>query len=203
MPLLSNKIKEGGFAKAATGSGGGNYLNPSSIADGEKVRITFLGDDSIDGYECWVDGPEGKRLALRFADEPTSSDIEERAAELGGKVTDDTVAKRFMAFAVWNFELEKIQVFQFTQQSLATPLINYLSDEEIETEPHLYDFVISKTKVGPMPIDVRYGVSAMPGRRRKDNFDKQITAAWDKAKEAGFDLQVLLAGGDPFKGLGF
>ena len=198
MPLLSKSIKEGGFAKA-TGSGGGNYLNPSSISDGEKVRITLLGDDSIDGYECWVDGPE-KRLALRFADEPTSSDIEERAAEVGGKITEDTVARRFMAFAVWNYELEKIQVFQFSQQSLATPLVNYLSDEEIEAEPQSYDFVISATGQGR---DKRYSVAAMPGRRRKDNFEKQISAEWKKVTEAGFDLQVMLAGGDPFKGLGF
>lgn len=75
-----------------------------------------------------------------------------------------------------------------------------MSDEEIEAEPQSYDFVISATGQGR---DKRYSVAAMPGRRRKDNFEKQIAAEWSKVTEAGFDLQVMLAGGDPFKGLGF
>ena len=82
MPLLSKELKENGFAKASTG--GGAYLNPSQINEGDKCRITFLGDDSITGYEVWVEGPE-KNISLRFKDEPTRSDIEERCSEVGGK----------------------------------------------------------------------------------------------------------------------
>ena len=198
MPLLSKAIKDNGFAKA--GAGGGKYLNPSSIGEGDKVRITILGEDSATGYECWCDGPEGKRVKIAFADEPSRSDIEERAAELKCKVTDETVAKRFMAFAVWNYESEALQVFQFSQASLATPLINYLSDEEIEAEPSLYDFVISATGQGR---DKRYNVAAMPDRRRKENVDKVITAAWDAAQTDGFAITALTTGGDPFTGTPF
>ena len=47
MPLLSQRIRsEGGFAKS---SGSGQYLNPSSIGEGEKLRITILGDESLGG----------------------------------------------------------------------------------------------------------------------------------------------------------
>ena len=201
MPLLSKAIKDQGFAKA--GSGGGNYLNPGSISPGDKTRITFLGDDSATGYECWADGPEGKRVKLTFADEPSRSDLEERAAEMKAKLPGDAVAKRFMAFAVWNYELDKIQVFQFNQTSLANPIINYLSDDEIEAETTLYDFVITKIKTGSEARDVRYEVGVMPGRRRKEDVNKVISAAWDAAVNEGFDITALTTGGDPFKGVPF
>ena len=193
MPLLSKELKETGFAKA---SGGGNYLNPSSVAEGDKLRFTILGDDSLVGHQCWVDGPEGKGLAIRFKDEPSASDIEERAAELGGKVRPETEARKFMAFAIFNYDAAKVQVFQFTQTSIATPLIAYLSDEEIEQEPHLYDFVLSATGTGK---DKRYSVTALPGRRRKADQNSKIEGAWGEATGEGFDLSRLLSGADPFK----
>ena len=78
---------------------------------------------------------------------------------------------------------QKIQIFQFTQSSIATPLIAYLSDEEIEQEPHLYDFVLSATGTGK---DKRYSVASLPGRRRKENIDGPIKAAWKKAALTGW-----------------
>ena len=51
--------------------------------------------------------------------------------------------------------------------------------------------------------DKRYGALAVPGRRRKAADDKKISEAWEAVVEKGFDLSVLLSGGDPFKGLGF
>ena len=197
MPLLPTAVKDHGFTKSA---GSDNYLNPSKVGEGDKLRFTILGDDSLVGYQCWVDGPGGKKIALRFSNEPTRSDIEERASEQDATVPDDCDPRKFMAFAVWNYDLEKIQIFQFTQSSIATPLIAYLSDEEIEAEPHLYDFVLSATGSGK---DKRYSVASLPGRRRKENIDGPITVAWNKAKGAGFKLDVMLAGGDPFKGMPF
>ena len=200
MPLLTKALKDNGFAKA--GGGGGNYLNPGQITPGEKLRITLLGDDSATGFECWADGPE-KGVKLVFADEPSRSDLEERAKELKATLRDDAAAKKFLAFAVWNYDLDKVQVFQFTQAGIANPLVNYLSDEEIEAEPHLYDFVLTKTKTGPEPRDVKYEVACLPGRRRKADIDKQITAAWDEVVGEGFDITCLRTGGDPWKGTHF
>ena len=202
MPLLSKELKENGFSKASAIND--RYLNPSQINEGDKCRVTFLGDDSAIGYEVWVDGPE-KNISLRFKDEPTRSDIEERCSEAGGKFKrnaetgeEEVLVKRFMVFAVWNYQTETVQVFQFSQSSLATPIISYLSDEEIEAEPHLYDFVISKTKVGPLPRDVRYEVAALPGRRRKADVNKQVETAWKKVTDESFNLQAVISGGDPF-----
>jgi len=201
MPLLSSSVKDAYNARKAKSTGGGSYLNPSSISDGEKTRITFLGEDSLAGFEAWVSSRDGsKRIPLRFGQEPTRSDLEERAAEEGGVVDAETVAKPFYCFAVWNYDAEAVQVFQFSQQSLAGPIIDALSDEEVEAESHLFDFVISASGTGR---DKRYGALAVPGRRRKPADDKKISEAWEAVVEKGFDLSVLLSGGDPFKGVGF
>ena len=192
MPLLSKELKESGFSKA---SGGGNYLNPGRVSEGDKLRFTILGDDSVVGHQVFIDGPE-KPMALKFRDEPSASDIEERAAEVGGRVRKDEEVKKFLAFAIWNYEDEKVQLFQFSQASIATPLIAYLSDEEIEAETELYDFVLSATGSGK---EKRYNVTALPGRRRKADVNKQVEAAWGEAMGEGFDLTRLFSGADPFK----
>ena len=202
MPLLTKALKDGGFSKAAeTG-----FLNPSSVKEGDEIRFTILGDESSTGYELWMDSSElgqnglPKGVKTRFTDEPSAADMAERAAELGGKVRADSKAKQFMAFAIWNYELEKIQVFEFSQQSIANPLIATLSDEEVEAEPQLTDFKISATGSG---LEKRYQVVSLAGRRRKPAIDAPITEAWNKVVKAGFDISVLVSGGDPFKGKPF
>ena len=202
MPLLTKQLIEGGFSKASeTG-----FLNPSSIKEGDEIRFTILGDDSSTGYELWMDGSELKEngtpkgVKTRFKDEPSPADITERASELGGKVRADSKPKQFMAFAVWNYEIEKIQVFEFSQQSIANPLIAALSDEEVEAEPHLTDFKISASGSG---LEKRYQVVSLAGRRRKAAIDAPITEAWKAAQADGFDISVLVSGGDPFKGSHF
>ena len=211
MPLLNNAMKAGGFS---SGGGGGNYLSLKAIDGKNKTRFTILGDESLAGYECWVDGPNGKGMPIRFADEPSPSDIEHRCSELKAQVrgpehNNPTTSKRFMAFAVWNYnastddkgnDVGKVQVLQFTQAGIGTPLIAYLSDEEIEAEPSTFDFVLSAT-VGAMPQDKRFQVAALPGRRRKPEVNAEIEESWDDAVATGFNLQRLLTNGDPFKAL--
>ena len=196
MPLLTTTIKENGFSKA---SGGTGFFNPSSVKEGDEVRFTILGDESSTGYELWLDGPE-KGIKTRFTDEPSQAEMQERASELGGKLRPDAKAKQFMAFAIWNYESEKVQVFEFSQQSIANPLIAALSDEEVEAEPHLTDFKISASGSG---LEKRYQVVTLPGRRRKPNLDAPISEAWGQTVKAGFDISVLVSGGDPFKGKPF
>ena len=203
MPLLIKAIKENGFSKASSGSG---FFNPSSVKEGDEIRFTILGDESSTGYELWMDSNElgqnglPKGVKTRFTDEPSAADMAARAGELGGKVRADSKPKQFLAFAIWNYEVEKVQVFEFSQQSIANPLIATLSDEEVEAEPHLTDFKISASGSG---LEKRYQVVSLAGRRRKPAIDGPVTEAWEKAKKDGFDISVLVSGGDPFKGSNF
>ena len=194
MPLLSSTVKAA-FEARKVSSSGGNYLNPSSVSEGDKLRITFLGDDSLAGWQCWATKNDGGRIPLRFASEPSPAEITSRAEEEGA-TADPADCKTFYAFAVWNYDEEKVQVFQFHQQGIAAPIIEALSDEEIEAEPTAYDFIIKATGSG---IDKRYSVTPMPGKRRQAPINTKIDTAWTEVTSAGFDLKALLMGGDPFK----
>ena len=136
MALLDSVLE---VRDASKSTGGGNYLNPSSIDKDQTVRITILGTKSLGGYECWVT-KEGKRFSMKFKTEPTREDLKARADEEGVELTGDEKPKGFYAFFVWNYEEECVQVFQFSQQGLIDPIISNLSDEEISQEPHAYDF---------------------------------------------------------------
>lgn len=196
MPLLSNSVKAA-YESRTTSSSGGKYLNPGEITEGDKVRITFLGDDSVAGWELWATGNGGKRMPIRFADQPTDAEIVARLEELGATRDPDSSPRPFFGFAIWNYNTSKVQVFQFGQMSLSKPLIEALSDEEVEAEPQSFDFTVTATGTGR---DKRYSVVPLPGKRRQPAVDKEITAAWTEAQSNGFNLGALLNGGDPFGG---
>ena len=181
-------------------TGGGNYLNPSSIDKDQTVRVTILGSKSLGGYECWVT-KEGKRFSMKFKTEPTREDLKTRADEEGVELTGEEKVKGFYAFWIWNYDEEAIQVFQFSQQGLIDPIIANLSDEEISQEPWAYDMKISTN--GLSGLDKRYQVACVPGKRRNEKVNKQIEAAFEEVMNNGADLTNLLVGADPFKALDF
>jgi hypothetical protein len=202
MPLLTKSVADAYNARKAAASNGGasGYLNPSSITEGNKTRISFVGDDSATGFVYWADNAAtGKRQKLYFAEEPTRSDLEERCKELGASLGDGK-PKQFMAFWVWNYADEKIQLFEFDQASLVGPIIEFLSDEEVSAEPHLYDLILSATGSG---MEKRYSILPMPGKRRVAAVDKQVADAFQKVLDAGADISVIPSGGDAWKGTPF
>ena len=178
---------------------GGNYLNPSSIDKDQTVRITFLGNKSLGGYECWVT-KEGKRFSMKFKTEPTREDLKTRADEEGVELTGDEKPKGFYAFFIWNYEEECVQVFQFSQAGLIDPIISNLSDDEIQQEPSMYDFKLSTNGLSGM--DKRYNVACV-GKRRQEKVNKEIESAFNEVMNPAVDLSNLLVGADPFKALDF
>ena len=94
---------------------------------------------------------------------------------------------------MWNYDLERVQIFQFSQASIIDPIINSLSDEEIQAEPHAYDFKQLRLHGQAVCRPV------CTGKRRHFKVEKQISEAWDKVVEEGFDMTVLFVGGDPYK----
>ena len=200
MALLDSVLE----VRDSSKSTGGAYLNPSSIEKDSTVRITILepptGQKSLGGHECWVT-KEGKRFSMKFKTEPTREDLKVRADEEGVELTGDEKPKGFYAFFIWNYEEEAVQVFQFSQQGLIDPIISNLSDEEISQEPHAYDFKLSTN--GLSGLDKRYNVACVPGKRRQEKVNKEITAAFDEVMNQGADLSNLLVGADPFKALDF
>ena len=114
--LLSGIIETRGSSKAT----GGGFLNPSDIAADQPTRITFLGDKSESGFEVWGTAEGGKRVSMKFRTEPAKEDIQARAEEMEVTLKGDEKPRDFYCFAVWNYDLERVQIFQFSQKLSST-----------------------------------------------------------------------------------
>ena len=98
---------------------------------------------------------------------------------------------------MWNYDEECVQVFQFHQQGIAAPIIEALSDEEIEAEPTAYDFIIKAT--GWTASISATASPRCPVSAARPRSIPRSTPPGQEVTSNGFDLKALLMGGDPFK----
>lgn len=190
MALLSKN------AQAAVAGSGGGYLAPNKIAAGSSVRFALLSDEPLEMYECWGEGPDGKAKPFRFAQEPSPDDI---AVELGDftrrlnrEGTGPEPVKFAIALPIYNYEAAEVQVLSLTQKSIIRELDAVSQTEDYE-DITATDFTLSKEGSG---LNTEYKLMPVP---RKKGADATIAAAWQDAKAAGFAIERLLVGGNPFK----
>lgn len=182
-------------AQAAV-AGGGAYLNPSKIAAGSKVRFCLVSDEPLEFYECWAEGPDGKAKPFRFDSEPSPDDMAlafgDFTRRMNREGTGPEPIKFCLALAVYNFDAAQVQILQLSQKSLIRELdaISQMPDYDDLTA---VDFLLGKEGSG---LNTEYKLTPVP---RKKGADKDIAAAWDDTRSAGFDLSRLLEGADPFK----
>ena len=196
MALLSKSIEDAFKASkaAAASGGGGNYLNAKDLND-ENTVITFVGDEEQVLIRHIVWSSDGK--PLKFTSPPTRDEIKERAEEVGAVLDGKEKANALYAFTVWNYNEDRIQVFEFSQKGIANPIMEFLTDEEGKKTPHLFDLKLKAIR-GKERTDVTYIVLPVPGKRMKDKVNKEIDAAFSEALEAGYDINALTDGGNPF-----
>jgi len=196
MALLSKSIEDAFKASkaAAASGGGGNYLNAKDLND-ENTVITFVGDEEQVLIRHIVWSSDGK--PLKFTSPPTRDEIKERAEEVGAVLDGKEKANALYAFTVWNYNEDRIQVFEFSQKGIANPIMEFLTDEEGKKTPHLFDLKLKAIR-GKERTDVTYIVLPVPGKRMKDKVNKEIAAAFDEVLEAGYDINALTDGGNPF-----
>jgi len=189
MALLSKS------AQAAV-SGGGAYLSPSKIAAGSSVRFALLSDEPLEFYEVWAEGPDGKSKPFRFASEPGPDDLTLAFGDYTRRMNRDGTGfepiKFALALPVYNFEAAQVQILQLSQKSIIRELDN-ISQMPDYDDLTAIDFILGKEGVG---LNTEYKVTPVP---RKKGADKDITAAWEDSRAAGFDISRLLEGADPFK----
>ena len=189
MALLSKS------AQAAV-SGGGAYLSPSKIAAGSSVRFALLSDEPLEFYEVWAEGPDGKSKPFRFASEPSPDDLTLAFGDFTRRMNRDGTGPEPIKFAlalpVYVFDHAQVQILQLGQKSIIRELdaISQMPDYDDLTA---IDFILGKEGSG---LSTEYKVTPVP---RKKGADKDITAAWEESRAAGFDIGRLLSGGDPFK----
>jgi hypothetical protein len=195
------KIPQKAKAATAQGSGSGGYLSLSKLENKSSVRIHLLGDEPLDFYQTWIESPDGSQIKpLRFVDDPSPSDI---AAEMGDFVRRQNYEKTgpdpvtySMAFFVWNYSTEEVQLLQLTQKGLIRELDQLLSMEDYQATED-WDFVISKDTSGPPSS----WYSLRPAPIKKGSREV-IDAKWAEAQDKGYNLQELLLNGNPFGGKG-
>ena len=179
-------------------SGGNNlYLNAQDISEKDGARVTPVGGDSVTGYLVWIN-----KKKLVFSEEPSREDIAQRADDSGiGPVTGKERIAQFFGLFVWNYKAEAVQYFEFGQTSLVQPFLELMADEEIGSSPEDYDWKLSVNRSGDFP---QYNIQAVPGWRRKPEYQAKIQDAWDtvaaKGGTNGPNCQVALMGGDVFTG---
>ena len=189
MALLSKS------AQAAV-SGGGAYLSPSKIAAGSSVRFALLSDEPLEFYEVWAEGPDGKSKPFRFASEPGPDDLSlafgDFTRRMNREGTGPEPIKFALALPVYNFEAAQVQILQLSQKSIIRELDN-ISQMPDYDDLTANDFILGKEGAG---LNTEYKVTPVP---RKKGADKDIAAAWEDSRAAGFDISRLLEGADPFK----
>lgn len=201
MPFVSTS-----FVKQVKESSSGSankdlYLSPSSCPSGGTIRFSPLGDKSLEYFEIWGVNGEGKRRVLRFQEEPSPSEMLTIAQDQGVTLTEQdgrpSKIKRGLAFWVWNYEQEAIQLFNATQMTVLDQLASIFSDEDVAEAPGAWDIQIDRTGSGP--TDTRYMVNLKPGKR-KGTIATQVDAAWAEVADE-YCIENLLSGNDPTKKL--
>src|ERR1700690_3983338 len=85
----------------------GNYLKLSKLEEGEETRIRLL-TAGVYGWEDWTE--DHKPVRFKDGEKPSSS------------VNPEKPMKEFMAFGVWNYETDSIQILSLTQKSVIKSL---------------------------------------------------------------------------------
>jgi len=183
-------------ATVNSGSSGGGYLNPSKLTDGGSVRFALLADQPLEFFECWGTSAEGQNKPFRFLQEPTYDEV---IVELGdfapreGRGGPGTADIKFaIAAPVFNYDAGTVQVMSLTQKSIIKEL-DAVSQMEDYTDITAIDFTLSKKGSG---LTTEYTLRPVP--RRKGS-QEHIDSAWIESREAGFSLERLITGGNPFK----
>ena len=197
MPFISTIAREDAKQSSSTKD---NYLNPSSIKSGQKVRFALLAEEPYMFYELWgndVNDPQ-KRKPFRFTEDPTPEDITHKLGDnfvrsLGRDGKAFEPCRIAHAVPVYNYDLERVQVFSWTQKTITQQFDVISQLEDYADSMTDCDFYLSRAGEG---TDTKYTVQAAP---KKKAMAKTVDDEWDTVQGDGFDLTRLIDGGDPFK----
>lgn len=152
--------------------GSSNYLK---LEEGNiKVRIL---SDVTTGWEYWIEENK-KRKPIRVVD------FKEVPVEVRQAQDDDDKPKFFWMLLVWNYALEKAQIFEITQVTIRRTIENLYKDEAWG-DPKKYDLSITRTGE---KFDTVYTIVPTPLTKFVTK-DKDIPA---------IDMSKIFENGDPF-----
>lgn len=132
-----------------------------TLEEGQN-RLRILTPAAI-GWEAWIDGE-----AQRLPGQENPFDIDEvDEGDYGKKLY------HFWAFVVWNFDTNKIQLWQVSQRGILTGLYDLLQAEEWG-DPREYNIIVIKT-VNKRKTE--YKVQAVPPKPLTENIKAALAAS--------------------------
>jgi len=124
----------------------------------------------------WLDWKDNKPLRYKNDSKPSQP------------IDPSKPIKHFWAMPVWNYQEEKVQILEITQQTIYGKIQN-LAKSDDWGDPREYDIEVTKTGDG---LGTKYEVIAIPPKP----ISVKIADAYNSII---IDLEQLWAGGDPFK----
>jgi len=176
-----------------------NYLRYTSLDPGKPANIALLEVDPFSYYLVWAVAKEsGKKKPFRFLENPSEEDI---VLELGREYTQDLNYEKTgvrkpdlcLTWPVYNWDAKCVQVLEVSHVSLRNQFAKIGLNKKYSKNLLSWDFELTKVVTDRTRYDL------MPVPRDEDEHDEdEMDSAWSSAKKKGFDLQVLVTGGDPF-----
>ena len=158
---------------------------PSNYLEFDEGQNAFrILSSAIIGYKWWVDTGEGGRKPVRVR---TAAEV---PTEVKNATDNQSKAKHFWAFTVFNYKTKSIQILELKQQTIMRA-IEALVNNAKWGNPKQYDMIIEKVKTGAKDWDVEYNVIPEP----PTPLDPGIA---ELAKSVPVNLNALYNGDDPF-----
>ena len=177
------------------------YLRPNKIEIGKPAVFALLTEDPMEYWLVWGTPKEGgNNSPFRFLEHPSDEDIE---LELGRDFTraenwdkngPDKVYKA-LTWPIYNWQKKRVEILEITQISISRQFVKYGLHKTYSKNLLDWDFQLDKGNAGGK---TKYELMIVP-RDEDENDDMQMTKDWKAALKAGFDLNRLIGGGDPFK----
>jgi hypothetical protein len=179
-------------------SGGGDYLNPSKIRSGGSTRFHITSTEPTEFFECWGETAEGSVRPFRFVSEPSPSEISDEMGpdynrRMNREGSGPEPVKMVIAFWAYNYDSQKIELCSLSQKSLIRELDQITQMEDYQPLSD-FDFIMGKEGSGLTTV---YSLKAVP---RKKDAVKTVDETMEAAEAAGYNIQNLLTGDNPFKG---
>ena len=133
---------------------------------------------AIVGWEWWETTADGGRTPKRVH-------IDEKIDI--GTLEDPESVKKFWAFPVWNYKLEKVQILEITQKGIQNT-IKGLARSKDWGSPTGYDLTVIREGEG---FETTYEVIPSPPKELDKEIEKQFKSMYLK-------VEKLFDGGDPF-----
>lgn len=177
-----------------------NYLRYTKLDQGRPANFCLLEQDPLEYWLVWgvakVDDSIMK--PFRFLEQPSEDDI---ALELGSDYvrsknydkTDVRKPSQCLTWPVYNWDINKVQVLEVSHISLTRQFAKYGLNKKYSRNLLDWDFELSKIKTDM----VKYELLIVP-RDEEEHDEAEMEKAWRATEKAGFDLNRLVGGGDPF-----